>query len=80
MLEGLGDKIGTIIAALVTTLGGYMMYNKKMSDDRFGKLESSSTQNTIDLKIIEVRFNELKEDTQEIKESQRAIIDLLTKR
>ncbi len=79
-MEAFWDKIGGIIAALITALGGFYMYDRKITNERLTKVESDLAQSKTDIKIIETRFTELKEDTAEIKESQKAIIDLLTKR
>lgn len=72
------DKIGAIVAALITALGGYYMYDRKTTNDRLTKAEQELALLKIDVKVIEVKFTELKSDTEEIKESQRAIIALLT--
>lgn len=79
-MEALWDKIGTIVAALITALGGFYMYDRKTTNERITKIEGEIAQNKIDIKVIETKFTELKEDTEEIKESQKAIISLLTKR
>lgn len=79
-MEALWDKIGAIVAALITALGGYYMYDRKTTNDRLTKAEQELALLKIDVKVIEVKFTELKSDTEEIKESQRAIIGLLTKR
>jgi len=79
-MEAIWDKIGAIVAALITAFGGFYMYDRKTTHDRLNKMESELTKNTIDIKVIEIRFLELKNDTEEIKESQKAIISLLTKR
>ncbi len=79
-MDALLDKIGTIVAALITALGGFYMYDRKTTHERLTKVESELAQNKIDIKVIETKFTELKEDTEEIKKSQKDIIDLLTKR
>lgn len=79
-MEGLWDKIGAIIAAIITTLGGFYMYDRKTTNDRLTKVENDLIQSKMDIKIIETKFNELKEDTTEIKESQKIILNLLSKR
>lgn len=77
-MEAIWDKIGAIVAAMITALGGYYMYDRKTTNDRLTKVETELAQNKIDIRIIEVKFTELKEDTEEIKESQKEIIKLLT--
>lgn len=79
-MDDLWDKIGVIIAAIITALGGFYMYDRKTTHERLTKVEEELAQNKMDIKVIEVRFGELKEDTEEIKQSQKAIIELLTKR
>ena len=80
MIDDIWDKIGAIIAAIITALGGFYMYDRKTTHDRLTKVETDIAQNKIDIKVIETKFNELKEDTQEIKESQKIMLDLLTHR
>lgn len=79
-MEAIWDKLGAIIGAIITALGGFYMYDRKTTNERLTKVESQIAQHKIDIKVIEVKFSELKEDTEEIKESQKAIISLLTKR
>lgn len=76
-MEALWDKIGAVVAAIITALGGFYMYDRKTVHDRLSKVESDLAQTKTDIKVIEVRFTELKEDTEEIKKSQRDIIELL---
>jgi len=78
MMEAMWDKIGTIVAALITALGGFYMFDRKTTNDRLTKVEGAISQHEIDIKIIETKFTELKEDTEEIKETQKLIINLLT--
>lgn len=79
-MEAIWDKISAVVAAIITAFGGYYMYDRKTTNDRLSKLENDVTQSKMDIKVIEVKFSELKEDTEEIKESQKAIIQLLTNR
>lgn len=79
-MENIWDKIGAIIAAIITALGGFYMYDRKTTNDRLSKVESDIVQNKMDIKVIETKFLELKEDTTEIKETQKAIYNLLTRR
>lgn len=79
-MEDIWDKLGAIIGAIITALGGFYMYDRKTTHERLTKVESELAQHKVDIKVIEVKFSELKEDTEEIKESQKAIIELLTKR
>jgi len=77
-MEVLWDKIGVIIASLITAMGGFYMYDRKINNERITKLEKDSSQHRTDIRIIEVKFAELKEDIEEIKGSQIYIINLLT--
>lgn len=79
-MEGAWDKMGAIIGALVTALGGFYMYDRKVSHERLTKVEELLSQTVTDVRIIETKFAELKADTEEIKHSQHEIITLLTKR
>lgn len=79
-MEAIWDKMGAIVAAMISVLGGFYMYDRTTTHNRLNKVESDLAQSKVDIKVIEVKFSELKSDTEEIKESQKAIIALLTKR
>ena len=79
-MENVWDTMGAIIAAVITALGGFYMYDRKTTHERLSKVEDELVKNKLDIAVIEVKFTELKADTEEIKSSQRDIIDLLTKR
>jgi len=78
-MEDLWDKLGAIVAAIITAFGGFYMYDRKTTNERITKVESELAQSKSDIRVIETKFTELKEDTKEIKESQKAIIELLTR-
>lgn len=79
-MEDLWNKIGAVVAAIITAVGGLYMYDRKTVHDRLTKVETEVSQNRTDIKIIEVKFSELKEDTEEIKETQKEILRLLSRR
>lgn len=79
-MEDIWGKIWTVVAALISVLGGLYMYDRTSTNTRLTKVEQDLMQHKIDIKVIETKFTELKEDTEEIKETQKAIISLLTKR
>lgn len=79
-MESVWDKIGAIIAALITALGGFYMYDRKITNERLAKVEADLAQTRTDVQVVETKFEELKSDILEIKESQKAIINLLIKR
>jgi len=79
-MESIWEKLGTIIAALITLMGGFYMNDRRVTNRRLTKLEADSAQHALDIKVIETKFIELKSDTEEIKESQKTILALLTKR
>lgn len=79
-MEGAWDKMGALIGALVTALGGFYMYDRKVAHERLTKVEETLSQTVTDVRVIEAKFAELKADTEEIKNSQHEIITLLTKR
>lgn len=79
-LEDLWDKIGAVIAAIITALGGFYMYDRKTTSDRLSTVEKDIVKSKLDIKVIETKYDALKEDTEEIKQSQATIIKLLTNR
>lgn len=74
------DKIGAIFAAIISALGGFYMYDRKSTNDRLTSLEKDMSQTKTDLAVVETKFTELKEDTQEIKQAQKDILALLRRR
>jgi hypothetical protein len=79
-MEDLWNKIGAIVAAMISAFGGWYVYDRKVTNDRITKIENESTQHKIDIRVIETKFIELKADTEEMKSSLKDIINLLTKR
>lgn len=79
-MDAIWEKMGAIIAALITALGGFYMFDRKSTHERLTKLEIELTQSRIDIEVIKTQFSELKTDTQEIKESQKNIVLLLTRK
>jgi hypothetical protein len=79
-MEDLWHKIGAVIAALISIIGGFYVRDRNAINKRLSKVENDLAQNKMDIKVIETKFIELKEDTSEIKESQKDIINLLTRR
>ena len=67
-MEGISDKLWAIGAALISALGGYVLYEKKAVDARIDKIENDLAQHKIDVAVIQEGIKNLKEDTQEIKE------------
>lgn len=78
-MEDLWNKIGVVIAAIISALGGLYIHDRKTTNDRLSKVEQDIAINKTDIKIIETKFSDLKEDTAEIKETQKTILNLLTK-
>lgn len=74
------DKLWAVFAALITALGGWYVYDRDVSNKRITKLEDESNKNKTDIRVMEVRFTELKEDNEEIKRNLQDIIKLLTSR
>lgn len=77
-MEDLWHKIGGIVAAMITAISGIYMYDRKNFDRRINNLEESHHQFKTDLRVGETQFSALKEDVEEIKESQKIIIKLLS--
>lgn len=72
--------VGSVVGAFITAIGGIYMYDRNSTNNRISKVEKDNIQNRIDIKVIETRFIEFKEDMTEIKQSQKSIIDLLTRK
>jgi len=62
------EKVWTVIAAVISALGGFVMYERKKVDVRLSKIEQDLSQHKTDLAVVKEGLLNLKEDTQEIKE------------
>ena len=78
-MEDLWNRLGAIIAAIVSAISGLYIYDRTQTNSRLTQLEKDNTQFKSDIRVIETQFSNLKEDTQEIKEVQRTILELLRK-
>ena len=72
-MELIPDKIWAVMAAIVSALGGYFLYEHKTIDRRLSKIETDLNEYKTDVAVIKESLGNLKEDTQEIK-------DLINKR
>lgn len=72
------EKLWAVIAAIVSALGGFVLYERKKVDSRLSKIESDLGQHKTDLAVVKETLTNLKDDTQEIKEFQKATVDILT--
>lgn len=77
-MDFIPDKFWAFIAAVVSSLGGFFMYERKRVDNRLSKIETDLAQHKTDLAVVKETLTNLKEDTQEIKEFQKATVDILT--
>lgn len=66
-MEDLWNKIGAIIAAIVTAISGLYLNDRRLTNNRLSKVENDLAKSKTAIAVIEVRFSELKEDTTEIK-------------
>ena len=79
-MEDLWNKFSAIIAAIISAVTGLYIYDRTQTNSRLAKLEQESVQFKLDIKVIETQFTDLKEDTQEIKETQKLILNLINSR
>ncbi len=77
-MDNLLDHIGAMLAAIVTALGGFYMYERKTTNDRLTKIEEGIAKHQCDIAVIQSQYKDLKDDTQEIKDAQKVMLDLLT--
>jgi hypothetical protein len=77
-MEDICNKLNYIIAALISALGGYVLYERQKIDNRLTSLETADKEHKAEIAVLKESLNNLKGDTEEIKESQKAIIELLT--
>ena len=77
-MEWATEKMWAVFAAIVSACGGFFLYERKRVDDRMSKLEHELASHKTDLAVVKSKLSNLKEDTQEIKEAQKVMLDLLT--
>lgn len=71
------EKLWTVVAAIISALGGFVLYERKRVDVRLSKIEQDLSQHKSDIAVVRESLTNLKDDTQEIKE---AIMELLSRR
>lgn len=79
-MDGLSDKVWAVIAGIISLLGGVYMYDRESTNKRLTKIEEDVNQHKCDIAVVKSQFEELKSDTQEIKDAQNKMLELLTKR
>lgn len=72
------DKIYSVLAAIITGIVGFFMYERKKTDERFERIETELSQHKSDIAVVQEAVRNIKGDTDEIKESQKVMLDLLT--
>ncbi len=76
-MEWMPEKLWTVVAAIISALGGFVLYERKRVDVRLSKIEQDLSQHKSDIAVVRESLTNLKDDTQEIKE---AIMELLSRR
>lgn len=67
-MEWMPEKIWAVVAAIISALGGFVLYERKRVDLRLSRIEEDLSQHKTDLAVVKESLKNLKEDTQEIKE------------
>ncbi len=62
------EKVWALVAAIISALGGFVLYERKRVDTRLSRIEQDLSQHKTDLAVVKESLANLKEDTQEIKE------------
>lgn len=79
-MEFISEKVWTLGAAIISALGGFVIYERNRVENRLIKIEQEMSEQKTDLAVVKESLMNLKEDTQEIKEGQKALLDLLNRR
>jgi hypothetical protein len=77
-MDYIPEKLWAVIAAVISALGGFVMYERKKVDVRLSRIEADLANHKTDLAVVKECLTNIKEDSQEIKEFQRATVDILT--
>jgi hypothetical protein len=62
------DKVWVVLAAVISSMGGFILFERKKVDRRLNKIERDMSQHKTDIAVIKEALTNLKEDTQEIKD------------
>jgi hypothetical protein len=77
-MDFIPDKLWALIAAVASALGGFVLYERKRVDDRISAVEKDIEDHKVNLAVVKEALSNLRDDTQEIKEFQKATVDILT--
>lgn len=66
-MDFIPEKLWAIIAAVISALGGFFVYERKRVDNRLNKIEQEMSEHKVDVAVVRESLTNLKEDTQEIK-------------
>lgn len=77
-MDHLWEKLAACVAAVFSFLGGLYLRDRAVIHERLTRVEADGAQSRIDIRVIEARFSELKEDTAEIKETQKMMLQILS--
>lgn len=76
-MDDIWNKMGAIIGAAITALSGLYMNERRIFNNRIAVIEKESSKHTSDIRLIENKHEDLKSDLNEIKDSQKTILELL---
>lgn len=62
------DKVWVVLAAVISSMGGFILFERKKVDRRLNKIERDMSQHRTDIAVVKEALTNLKEDTQEIKD------------
>ncbi len=79
-MEPVFDKLWGVMVSILGALAGFFMYHHKKLNDRVSSLEAELSDHKRDIAVVKESLTNLKDDTQEIKELQNKIVDILVQK
>ena len=76
-MEWISEKMWSVIAAVITACGGYIVYEKKKVDKRLTKLEEERAILNLEIAVMKSQHKDLKEDIGYIRMGLDKIIEKL---
>lgn len=76
-MDSILDKVWGVLITVTTALLGFFMYHQKKVNDRLVYLEQEVSKHSTEIAVVREALNNLKEDTQEIKEASQLTLKIL---
>jgi hypothetical protein len=66
-MDWFNEKVLSVIAAIVSSLGGYIVYEKRKVDRRLSKIESENDTLRIEIAVMKSQYKDIQKDIRYIR-------------